>query len=172
MSIFVTRLSLFSLYCLLVIFSNIAHAKGGVIRHLIANSNFPVAAAVEVPAALSTIYLSGKLPPIIDSNQAPNSPHAYGKDTKEQTIGVFKAIEKSLADIGLGLSDVIKLQVFLVGEPNLGNRMDMDGFMAAYVQFFGTKEQPNLPARSVLQIAGLANSAWRVEIEAVAVRSQ
>ncbi len=39
-----------------------------------------------------------------------------------------------------------------------------------YSTFFGTKEQPNLPSRSVFQVAGLASPAFLVEIEVTAVR--
>ena len=35
--------------------------------------------------------------------------------------------------------------------------------------YFGTKEQPNLPARSVVGVASLANPGFLVEIEAQAV---
>ena len=45
-----------------------------------------------------------------------------------------------------------------------------DGFMAAYREFFGTPAQPNLPARSVMQVAGLVLPGWRVEIEVIAAR--
>ncbi len=48
--------------------------------------------------------------------------------------------------------------------------MDFAGFMEGYVEFFGTEEQPNLPTRSVFEVAGLANAGWLVEIEVVAVR--
>ncbi len=68
------------------------------------------------------------------------------------------------------MSDVIKMQVFLVGEPAKGGKMDFAGFMAGYTQFFGTPAQPNLPSRSVFQVAGLANPGFLVEIEVVAVR--
>ena len=47
------------------------------------------------------------------------------------------------------------MTVYLVGDPAKGDKMDFEGFMAAYSQFFGTKEQPNLPARSTVQVAGL-----------------
>jgi enamine deaminase RidA (YjgF/YER057c/UK114 family) len=43
--------------------------------------------------------------------------------------------------------------------------MDFEGMMAAYSQFFGTKEQPNLPARSTVQVAGLVAPGMLVEIE-------
>jgi len=45
--------------------------------------------------------------------------------------------------------------------------MDFEGFMAGYTQYFGTAaHQPNLPARSTIQVAGLASGAL-VEIEIV-----
>ena len=56
-------------------------------------------------------------------------------------------------------------------DPAKGNKMDFAGFMRGYTQFFGTAAQPNLPARSAFQIAALANPAWYVEIEVVAVRA-
>jgi enamine deaminase RidA (YjgF/YER057c/UK114 family) len=37
--------------------------------------------------------------------------------------------------------------------------------MAAYSQFFGTAQQPNLPARSTVQVAGLASPGLLVEVE-------
>ncbi|MDF3833688.1 RidA family protein [Cupriavidus basilensis] len=147
-----------------------AHAADDVIRHRIPNSTFPIAAAVEIPTTVSTVYLSGQVPPVQDATQPRDNPLAYGGDTRAQTVGVLKAIEKSLAGLGLGLGDVVKMQVFLVGDPAKDNKMDFAGFMEGYTQFFGTREQPNLPTRSVFQVMGLANAAWRVEIEVVAAR--
>ena len=37
-------------------------------------------------------------------------------------------------------------------------------------EFFGTAAQPNLPTRSVMQVAGLVAPGWLVEIEVMAVR--
>ena len=62
------------------------------------------------------------------------------------------------------------MQVFLVADPGKENRMDFAGFMEGYTQFFGTPQQPNLPARSVMAVAGLVNPGWLVEIEVTAVR--
>jgi enamine deaminase RidA (YjgF/YER057c/UK114 family) len=45
--------------------------------------------------------------------------------------------------------------------------MDFKGFMDAYTQFFATKEQPNLPARSAVQVAGLAGPGMLVEVEVI-----
>ncbi|MBN1236891.1 MAG: c-type cytochrome, partial [Gammaproteobacteria bacterium] len=89
----------------------------------------------------------------------------------EQTLSVLRQLESSLASMGLRLGDVAKMTVFLVGDPVLGGRMDFDGFMAAYRQYFGTEEQPNLPARSAVQVTGLANEGMLVEIEVVLARA-
>jgi len=65
---------------------------------------------------------------------------------------------------------VVKMTVFLVGDPAKGGRMDFAGLMEAYREKFGTAAQPNLPTRSAVQVAALANPGWLVEIEVTAVR--
>ena len=72
--------------------------------------------------------------------------------------------------MGLGMGDVVKMQVFLVGDAAHGGRMDFAGFMQGYRQFFGTPAQPKLPARSAMQVAALANPGYLVEIEVIAAR--
>ena len=47
--------------------------------------------------------------------------------------------------------------------------MDFKAFMEGYTQFFGGS-QPNLPARSVVGVAALANPGFLVEIEVIAVK--
>jgi len=44
--------------------------------------------------------------------------------------------------------------------------------MEAYTMYFGTEEQPNLPARSALQVAALVRPLMFVEIEAITVRKK
>jgi enamine deaminase RidA (YjgF/YER057c/UK114 family) len=138
-------------------------------RHRIPNSDFPIARAVEVPAGRTTIYVSGAVPPVVDSNAPPTSIARFG-DTRTQTVNTLRSIERTLRDLGLTHGDVVKMQVFLVGSPDHGGRMDFAGFMEGYREFYGTAAQPNLPARSVMQIAGLVNPGWLVEIEVTAVR--
>lgn len=140
-----------------------------VLRHKNPNSDFPIAQAVEVPAGKTTVYVSGAVPSVVDEKAEKGSLAAYG-NTKTQTESVLKSIEKTLDGLGLKMGDVVKMQVFLVGDPDKGGKMDFAGFMEGYVQFFGTKEQPNLPARSVMQVAGLVAPGWLVEIEVTAVR--
>lgn len=140
------------------------------VRYKTPGSSFPIAAAVEVPAGASTVYLSGKVPPLVDRNKPASDPAAYGGDTEGQTVGIFKSIDAQLKSMNLSMSDVVKMQVFLVKDPAKGNKMDFAGFMKGYTQFFGTATQPNLPARSAFEIAALANPAWLIEIEVIAVR--
>ena len=90
---------------------------------------------------------------------------AYWGDTKTQALSAFGRIKESLDNLGLGFKDVVAMTVYLVGDPAKGGRMDFEGFMAAYTQFFGTKDQPNLPARSTVQVAGLVAPGMMVEIE-------
>ncbi|TKT82606.1 RidA family protein [Aquamicrobium sp. LC103] len=146
-----------------------AFAEGEVVRHSTPGSNFPIARAVEVPAGLTTVYVSGAVPPVADEQAEKNTVAAFG-DTEAQTVGVLKSIEKTLTDLDLTMGDVVKMQVFLVGDPENEGKMDFAGFMKGYTQFFGTEAQPNLPSRSVMQVAGLVNPGWLVEIEVTAVR--
>jgi enamine deaminase RidA (YjgF/YER057c/UK114 family) len=141
-----------------------------VVRHKLPNnSTFPIAAAVEVPAGATTVYLSGMVPPMADATAPANTPAAYG-DTQAQTVSVLKAIEGLLKGLGLTMGDVVKMQVFLVGVPEKDGAMDFDGFMNTYRKYFGTEDQPNLPARSAFQVAGLAAPGMLVEVEVVLAR--
>ncbi|KAF1005064.1 MAG: 2-aminomuconate deaminase [Luteibacter sp.] len=146
-----------------------AAASAGVVRHPNRGNTLPISAAVEVPADASLVFVSGVVPPRISASAPVDSVDAYG-DTKTQAQGVFASIERQLKEMGLGMGDVVKMQVFLVGDPRLGGRMDLEGFTAAYRQYFGTSGQPNLPARSSLQAAGLVNPGYLVEVEVTAVR--
>ena len=142
-------------------------AAQDVIRHRTPGANFPIAAAVEVPAGKTTVYVSGMVPRVTNEQAPRNSIASFG-DTRTQTVSVLQAIEQALQRLGLALKDVVKMQVFLVADPAKENRMDFAGFMEGYTQFFGTAQQPNLPSRSVMAVAGLVNPGWLVEIEVTA----
>ncbi|WP_269632381.1 RidA family protein [Pelomonas sp. BJYL3] len=146
-----------------------AAAAPEVIRHRIPNSSFPIASAVEVPAGRTLVFVSGAVPAVADPKAERGSLAAYG-DTRTQTLSVLANIDRQLKGLGLSMGQVVKMQVFLVGDPSKGGRMDFDGFMSAYSEHFGTAAQPNLPARSVMQVAGLVVPGWLVEIEVTAVR--
>ena len=131
-------------------------------------STFPIASAVEVPAG-SIVFESGSIPAPKDKAAEPNT-LAYWGNTEEQTDSVLGRIQSSLQSKGLDMGDVVKMTVFLVGDPALQGRMDFKGFMQSYVKFFGTEAQPKLPARSAVQVAGLVAPGMMVEIEVIAVR--
>ena len=130
--------------------------------------NFPTSLAVEVPAGASTIYLNGVVPGIIDNKADPRSEAAYG-NTAQQTANVLAEIEKRLKSLGLGMSDVVKMQVFLKA-PQGQNDMDFRGFSQSYLRFFDAKAGVKLPARSLLQTQGFANPGWLVAIDVIAAR--
>ena len=138
-----------------------------VIRYKLPNSGFPISLGVEIPAGKNLVFLSGMTPPLVDAKAPKDSRAAYG-DTKTQTLGVLKTIEGALRTMGLSMKDVVKMQVFLVHDARAP--MDFKGFMDGYTKFFGG-DQPNLPARSVVGVAALANPGFLVEIEVVAVKS-
>jgi enamine deaminase RidA (YjgF/YER057c/UK114 family) len=157
------------LACSLLLLPSLALAQD-VVRHKLPNgSTFPISAAVEVPPGKTLVFLSGTVPPVADPKSPKDSVAAYG-DTKTQTIGALNAIKAELESLHLTLGDVIKMQVFLVGDSSKGGKMDFEGFMQGYTQFFGTAAQPNLPVRSAFQVAALANPGFLVEIEVTAVR--
>ncbi len=141
-------------------------ARADVVRTPIPNSTFPIALAVQVPSTATTYYISGQVPPVANKDADPASPQAYG-DVKTQTVGVLNRIKGILEGLGLGMGDVVKMQAFLVHDARAP--MDFKGFMEGYTQFFGGS-QPNLPARTTVGVASLANPGFLVEIEVVAVK--
>jgi enamine deaminase RidA (YjgF/YER057c/UK114 family) len=120
-----------------------------------------------------TLYVSGQLPdPATPADAAKGTAAVYGGNTRSQSESVFRKIEGILKEQGLGMGDVVMMHVYLAGDPTTGNKMDFAGMMAAYTQFFGTAAQPNKPARSTVQVAGLVAPGALVEIDVVAVRSK
>jgi enamine deaminase RidA (YjgF/YER057c/UK114 family) len=146
-------------------------ANAEVTRHpLPNNSTFPIAQAVEVTSDTVLIYHSGTVPAAANPEEERGSRAYYGS-TETQALSVFKRMEASFEKLGVGFGDVIKMTVFLVGDPEMDGRMDFGGFMKAYTKYFGTEDQPNKPARSAFQIAGLAGGpGMLVEIEVVIAR--
>ncbi len=141
---------------------------GDIVRHKIPGSDFPIALAVTVPSTATITFVSGQVPPVVDKAADPMSLAAFG-NTKTQTIGVLNKIRDILTPLGMTMADVVKMQVFLVGDPAKAGKGDTAGFMEGYTQFFGGT-QPNLPARAVFQVAALSNPGWLIEIEVVAAK--
>lgn len=124
------------------------------------NADLPISGAVW---AGDTLYVSGWLDPDIKTHP----------DTTSQTVGILKDIQKLLESQKLTLGDVVMMRVYLGADPAKGDKMDYRGMMAGYSQFFGTKEQPNKPARTTVQVVlPAADSGGLVEIDVIAVRSK
>ena len=129
-------------------------------------SESPLASSVEVPAGSRLVYVSGQVPAVANAAAPDGSVERFG-DTEAQTRSVIGKIEGVLKQHGLGLSDVVMMRVFLVAPPGQ-TRMDFAGMMRGYRAFFGTPSQPNKPARSTMQVGGLVDPGWLVEIEVTA----
>ncbi|MEA3047380.1 MAG: hypothetical protein QOJ53_1712 [Sphingomonadales bacterium] len=126
----------------------------------------PISASVELPRSARLVYVSGTVPDPADAAAPPGTVQRYG-DTATQTRSVLRKIEAQLALHRLTMRDVAMMRVFLVAPPGQP-RMDFAGMMTAYREFFGTAAQPNRPARSTMQVAGLVDPGWLVEIEVTA----
>jgi len=148
---------------------SIASAEDVVRTPLPEGNPFPISAAVTVPAGYDTVYVSGALPTIINKDAPKGSVEAYG-DMATQAESALTNIKGTLAKLGLGMGDVVKMTVFMVADPTKDNKLDFAGLMAGYTKFFATAEQPNKPARSAVQVAALVAPGALVEIEVIAVR--
>jgi enamine deaminase RidA (YjgF/YER057c/UK114 family) len=108
-----------------------------------------------------TLYVSGWLDP--DRKLHPT--------TEMQTVSLLKDIEKFLKTQELTLADAVMLHVYLGADPAKDNKMDFVGMQTGYKQFFGTKDQPNKPARTTVQVVlPAADSGALIEIDLIAVR--
>ena len=130
----------------------------------------PISASVELPHSSRLVYVSGTVPDVADPAAPQGSAQRYG-DTATQTRSVLRRIQAQLREHGLDLGDVVMMRVFLVAPPGQ-QRMDFAGMMTAYREFFGHPDQPNRPARSTMQVSGLVDPGWLVEIEVTAAEPE
>ncbi len=148
--------------------ASMAHGQV-VVKHLQPNEKSPIATGVW---AGDTLYLSGQLAsPVTPADPAKGALAVYG-DTETQATSALNKIQTLLKAQGLDMKDVVKMTVFLAGDPAKGGKLDFEGLQAAYLKFFGTAEQPNKPARSAVQVAALAAPWALLEIEVIAVRGK
>ena len=97
---------------------------------------------------------------LLCSGQIPINPEAgkiVAEDVGGQAEQVFANIRAVLAEVGLGLSNVVKTTVFLA------DMADFPTVNAIYAEAFGDHK----PARSTVQVAGLPLGSL-VEIECIA----
>jgi 2-iminobutanoate/2-iminopropanoate deaminase len=122
-----------------------------------------IAGTATLPPGSTLVFISGTTPSPLD----PAVPENLG-NTREQTLSVLTKIKATLEGMGMGMGDVVKMTVFLVGTPETEGRMDSAAMNEVFATFFGTPEQPNRPTRSTIQVAALGRPGMYVEIEAIA----
>lgn len=139
-----------------------------IIRH--AQPNVPVATSVLVPAGVDLIFVSGMLPDVADPTAPMGSVERLG-DTATQAKSVLGKIARELEGFGLTMADIVRMNVFLVGDPRKNGEVDLQGLMQAYIHLYGMRAlEKNLPARTTVQVAGLPAAGALVEIEVIAAR--
>ncbi len=148
----------------------VAHAKP-IERYKAPDPSAIILQGAELPAGSSILFLSGQVPSPLDPAKPMSSVTAadFG-DTKTQTISVLTKMQQILEAHGYKMSDLVKLTVFVVGDPKLGGKMDFGGMNAGFKQFFGTADNPNTVARSAMQVVALAGP-FQVEIEGIAAKA-
>lgn len=152
--------------CLLLL-PALASADGLTVKRN-AGGNAPFSSSIWVG---DTLYVSGTVAQASAApDAAPGARPSIAGDTRAQTTSALSSIQKTLREQGLDMRDVIQMRVYLVGDPSQGGKMDFAGMNTAYSQFFGSKEQPEKPVRTTVQVAALAIPGALVEIEVTAVR--
>jgi enamine deaminase RidA (YjgF/YER057c/UK114 family) len=132
------------------------------------NPAAPISSGVVIPPGRTWVWTSGTTPAVLKADAAPGSRERFG-DTRVQATSILKNIAGQLEKQGMTLRDVAYLRAYLVPDALKGNRIDMEGWSAAYGEFFGTAANPTKPARSTVGVAALVNPDWLIEIEVFAV---
>lgn len=142
-----------------------APPEGRIVRHVPPAA--AIASAVVVPPGYQLVFHSGVIPSPANPDAAVGSPEYWG-DTRTQAISVLGKIKESVEGLGLSMADVVAMTVFIGADRSRDPhaRMDFAGFMDAYLQFFGEAAgQPNLPARSTVEVVNLVQPGMLIEID-------
>jgi enamine deaminase RidA (YjgF/YER057c/UK114 family) len=131
--------------------------------------NAPSSSGVVIPPNRTLVWTSGTTPGVAGANAKPGTRERFG-DTRTQATSILKNIAGQLEKQGLTMKDVVYLRAYLVPDATKGNRIDMEGWSAAYGEVFGTAANPTKPARSTVGVVALVNTDWLIEIEAFAVK--
>ena len=157
------RLSAAAVALILALTADAAQAQ---VERTVANPTAVISSSATIPPGYKLIYLSGSTASPVD----PAKPDEFG-DTRVQTLSILTKMKAMLEKMGLGMGDIVKMNVFLVGVPEKEGRMDAPAMNEVFKTFFGTPEQPNRPTRSTVQVAALGRPTTLVEIEAIAAKA-
>ena len=106
--------------------------------------------AIEVTGATRTLYISGQVGAALDGTIPP--------DATAQARLAWASLIAQLEAVGMGLDNIVKVTTIVP------DTADIAASRAARSEVLGDRK----PA-STLIVGGLANPAWKVEIEAIAV---
>jgi enamine deaminase RidA (YjgF/YER057c/UK114 family) len=109
---------------------------------------------VEVTGPHRTVYFAGQTG--ADANGKVSS------DFREQAVQVFENIKTALASVGAGFQHVVKVTAY---------HTNLDANAAIYREVRSTyfKNKAALPGHTLLQISRLANPAYQLELEIIAI---
>ncbi|HEY1300578.1 MAG TPA: RidA family protein [Stellaceae bacterium] len=111
------------------------------------------AQAVKVTGAETILYLSGQVA------YAANGAAAHAGDFKAQARACLEALKAQVEAGGGTMKNIVKVNTYLT---DIRHRAD---YSAIREEFFGSK----MPASTLVQVTGLAQPEFLIEIEAVAV---
>ena len=109
---------------------------------------------VEAPAGARLIFCSGQLGVGKDG--------AAPADVESQARLCFEAIAAILAEGGMRLADVVRLNAYVT------SRADMAGYMKVRDEFMRACPEP--PASTLMIVSGFTRPEFKVEIEAIAAK--
>lgn len=87
-----------------------------------------------------------------------------GKNLEEQLRAAFANLEKQLKDAGATLSDIVKMNTYIVKY----KESDLDTFRKVRGEILGNS---NMPANTLVGVYSLFKDQYLVELEAVAIKS-
>ena len=129
----------------------------------------PIASSITVPAGAELMFIGGTLADVTKTGTAPGSAPQLG-DTAAQAHSVLGKIQSELVAAGYAMSDIVKMDVYLVADPDKGGQVDMIGLLSAYMAYFD-KDAGGLPTRTTVQVVGLPLPGALVQIAVTAARA-
>jgi enamine deaminase RidA (YjgF/YER057c/UK114 family) len=108
--------------------------------------------AVEVPPGARLLFCSGQLGMTPDG-RVPEAAEA-------QAELIFDALERLLAEAGMGLGDVVRLNAYVTAREHI----------AGYMRVRDRRVATPPPASTLVIIAGFSREEFKVEVEAVAAK--
>jgi enamine deaminase RidA (YjgF/YER057c/UK114 family) len=136
--------------------SKVACKAGSVKQHYLRPDGLPPVSGYSHAVAWQgrTVVVSGQVP--LDA-----AGHLVGRDDPARQLDqVFANLAAALAAAGASMSDVVKLGVYLT------DLADLAVFRQARDRHLGPSDPP---ASTLVQVSGLINADFRVEIDAIAV---